>query len=259
MLCHKLHVTHFSAQLCCALQETSNDLDKQAEDAYNLLMAVRSPEPQPETANSTAQQQEPEQQEEAESEEQLFAVYLQNAPGSASSSKQFVQLLRLPEQAWQHDYALQRGMLVVPLQGAGQQQDDGSHAVSAEELAWQEQQEHLYEQEQEQQDIFFGWTPLGMDVSTISSDSGDSTDASCDGSDSSEDSDTESSSDSDSDGSCVSRIKVCTCQGAWGVAGVCNLIGGLALSGILTLQGDLQCKWPLPTRFLHVSGTGLCK
>lgn len=192
-------------------------MDKQAEDAYNLLMAVRSPEPQPATAVDTAQQQEPQQQEEAEPEEQLFAVYLPNTAGSASSSKQFVQLLRLPEQAWQYDYAQQRGMLVVPLQGASQQPGDGSHAVSAEELAWQEQQEHLYEREQEQQDVFFGWTPVGMDVSTVCRENSDSTDASSESSDGGEDSRTQSSSDSGNEASCVSRIKVGTSRGSWNV------------------------------------------
>lgn len=151
------------------LQETSSDLDKQAEKAYNLLMAVRSPTPQAAAADSTVDQQQ-KQLEQFEPEEQLFAVYLPPVAGAArGSSLQFVQLLRLPVQAWEHNCALQRGMLIVPLQAGSGQHDDSSHAVSAEELAWQEQQGHICELAQQQQDIFFGWTPLGMDVGTVSS------------------------------------------------------------------------------------------
>lgn len=141
--------------------ERANELDKQAEDAYNRLMAVvSSPTPEAPAANSTAYQH----QEQSEQEGKIYAVYLPATPEAApSSTSQFVELLRLPEQAEEYSRALQQGMLVVPLPGAAVEHAYGTKAVSAEQLSWQAQQD-AKELQQEQQDC--QCNTHGMDAST---------------------------------------------------------------------------------------------
>jgi hypothetical protein len=141
--------------------ERASELDQQAEDAYNRLMdVVSSPTPEVPAASSTAYQQ----QEQSEQEGKIYAVYLPATPEAApSSTSQFVELLRLPEQAEEYSRALQQSMLVVPLPGAAVEHAYGTKAVSAEQLSWQAQQD-AKELQQEQQDC--QCNTHGMDAST---------------------------------------------------------------------------------------------
>jgi hypothetical protein len=147
------HVLHWCFLVGLQDPDRCSELDRQADEAYNMLMAVaRSPTPEAAAANSAADQQ---QEQPEEPEEQLFAVYLPPSPEAApSGSSQFVELLRLPKQAEEHSRALQQGMQVLLLPGAAERRYvNGVHIVSAEQLAWEAQQERAKK----------------MDVSTVSS------------------------------------------------------------------------------------------
>lgn len=143
---------------CFANQVDKDELDSRAEAAYTQLMSEAQPQSESRNQAQTTDDSSQQQQQPAGCAQQLVAVYSQ--PGSTSSSSSGggsnpVQLLRLPDQQQEYEQAQEQGLLVVPLQcEVGRSGRSG--AVSAEELAWSEQQERLQEQQQVEQDVFFG-------------------------------------------------------------------------------------------------------
>lgn len=93
-----------------------------------------SPEPS-EAALISSQAQQEQQPLAAMIQAQLFAVYQQTI-----DAPQFIELLRLPEQAAEYEQHVQNGMLLMHLPGAATQPGSGCDAISAEQLDWQDQQ-----------------------------------------------------------------------------------------------------------------------